>query len=138
MGFTRSQYSPVNADGTQTEYRCRAQKHIEGNPYVTEYPAQLPGACKKGYDGQLNIYMGTRRRPTYLPMRCTATAGGITKMPTRRSATARLITKQFVTVRRRRVVNTANITRVFPITVTTINVENTAIKQMPCQDRMRS
>lgn len=52
-----------------------------------------------------------------LPVSITKTAGGITKMPTSQSATARLITKQLVTVRNRRVVNTDNITNVFPITV---------------------
>lgn len=52
-----------------------------------------------------------------LPTSIKATAGGMTKMPTSQSATAKLITKQLVTVRNRRVVSTDNITNVFPITV---------------------
>lgn len=74
----------------------------------------------------------------YLPTKCTATAGGITKMPTKRSATARLITKQFVTVRRRRVVIIAIITNVLPSIVITMSTQKIAIKQMPCQDSIRS
>jgi hypothetical protein len=42
------------------------------------------------------------------------TFGGITNIPTNQSATARLMTKQFVTVRSRLVVVTAAITSVFP------------------------
>ena len=57
-------------------------------------------------------------------MRNTATAGGMTKSPTSQSATARLITKQLVTVRRRRVVSTDKMTSVLPITVTTISTLN--------------
>lgn len=53
-------------------------------------------------------------------MTCNATAGGITKIPTSRSATAKFITKQFVTVRSLRVVKTDSITSIFPITVTKI------------------
>lgn len=53
----------------------------------------------------------------HLPTSIKATAGGITKIPTSQSATAKLITKQLVTVRNRRVVSTDNITSVFPITV---------------------
>lgn len=45
-------------------------------------------------------------------------------MPTSQSATAKLITKQFVTVRKRRVVSTARITNVFPITVITMSTHN--------------
>lgn len=52
-----------------------------------------------------------------LPTSIKATAGGMTKIPTSQSATAKLITKQLVTVRNRRVVSTDNITNVFPITV---------------------
>lgn len=51
------------------------------------------------------------------PVNIKATAGGITKIPTNQSATAKLITKQLVTVRRRLVVSTDKITNVFPITV---------------------
>lgn len=46
------------------------------------------------------------------------TAGGITNIPTSQSASARLMTKQFVTVRKRRVVNTDKMTNVLPIIVT--------------------
>lgn len=53
----------------------------------------------------------------HLPTSIKATAGGITKIPTNQSATARLITKQFVTVLSLRVVSTDKITNVFPITV---------------------
>lgn len=42
-------------------------------------------------------------------------------MPTSQSVMAKFITKQFVTVRNRLVVNTDSITRVFPITVMKIN-----------------
>lgn len=56
-----------------------------------------------------------------IPASMTATAGGITKMPTSQSATARLITKQLVTVRKRRVVITAKITSVLPIIVITMS-----------------
>lgn len=63
-----------------------------------------------------------------LPIRWTATAGGITNNPTSQSATARLITKQFVTVRNRLVVSTDKMTSVFPITVITISMMNTVVK----------
>lgn len=53
----------------------------------------------------------------HLPTSIKATAGGITKIPTNQSATAKLITKQLVTVRKRLVVSTDKITNVFPITV---------------------
>ena len=58
---------------------------------------------------------------SHSPKRNTATAGGMTKSPTSQSATARLITKQLVTVRRRR---TDKMTNVLPITVTTISTQN--------------
>ena len=61
---------------------------------------------------------------SHSPKRNTATAGGMTKSPTSQSATARLITKQLVTVRRRRVVSTDKMTNVLPITVTTISTQN--------------
>lgn len=50
----------------------------------------------------------------YIPINCTATEGGITNIPTNQSATAKLITKQLVTVRNRLVVNTDNMTNVLP------------------------
>uniref|UniRef100_A0A182J7R4 Uncharacterized protein n=1 Tax=Anopheles atroparvus TaxID=41427 RepID=A0A182J7R4_ANOAO len=56
------------------------------------------------------------------------TAGGITKIPTSQSATARLITKQLVTVRRRRVVTTDSITSVLPTTVITISRQKSATR----------
>lgn len=59
-------------------------------------------------------------------MTCKATAGGITKIPTSKSATAKLITKQLVTVRSLRVVRTDNITSILPITVTNISSRNIA------------
>lgn len=52
------------------------------------------------------------------------TAGGMTQVPTSQSVMAKLRTKQFVTVRRRRVVTTAKITRVLPTTVTNISSIN--------------
>lgn len=55
------------------------------------------------------------------PTKNTITAGGITKIPTSQSATAKLITKRFVTVRKRLVVKTDKITKVFPMIVITIN-----------------
>lgn len=69
------------------------------------------------------------------PNRNTATAGGMTNRPTSQSATARLITKQLVTVRSRRVVNTDKITKVFPITVNTINIQNIEARK-PCSREM--
>jgi len=54
------------------------------------------------------------QRELILPINCTATAGGITKIPTSQSATASDITKQFVTVRSLLVVITATIIRVLP------------------------
>lgn len=62
------------------------------------------------------------------------TFGGITNIPTSQSATAKLITKQFVTVRNRLVVITANITNVLPIIVIMINVENKITKEIFFQD----
>lgn len=62
------------------------------------------------------------------------TFGGITNNPTSKSATAKLITKQFVTVRNRLVVITANITNVLPIIVIMINVENKITKEIFFQD----
>lgn len=59
-------------------------------------------------------------------------------MPTRKSATARLMTKQLVTVLRRRVVMMAKMTRVLPIMVITIKTQKTAMRQTPCHDKMRS
>lgn len=67
----------------------------------------------------------------HLLSRKTATAGGITKRPTSQSATASDMTKQLVTVRRRRVVSTDNMTNVFPITVNTINIQNIEARK-PC------
>lgn len=62
----------------------------------------------------------------YLPMTCRATAGGITNMPTSKSAEAKLITKQLVTVRSLLVVSIDNMTSIFPITVTNISSRNEA------------
>lgn len=62
-----------------------------------------------------------------LPTEKTKTAGGITKIPTNQSATARLITKRFVTVLNLRVVITERMTKVFPIIVMMINNENRVI-----------
>lgn len=73
--------------------------------------------------------------PACSPNRNTATAGGMTNRPTSQSATARLITKQLVTVRSRRVVNTDKITKVFPITVNTINIQNIEARK-PCSREM--
>lgn len=72
-------------------------------------------------------------RNQYVPINITATAGGITKIPTNQSATARLITKQLVTVRNRRVVSTDNITSVFPITVIIISAHNSNAHNEPVQ-----
>lgn len=61
------------------------------------------------------------------PTEKTKTAGGITKMPTNQSATARLITNRLVTVLKRRVVMTDKITKVFPIIVMIINKQKRTI-----------
>lgn len=61
------------------------------------------------------------------PTKKTKTAGGITKMPTSQSATARLITNRLVTVLRRRVVMTDKITKVLPIIVMIINKQKSTI-----------
>lgn len=63
-------------------------------------------------------------REWLLPFNLYATAGGITNIPTNQSATANDITKQFVTVRNLLVVKTANMTKVLPMTVTTITMLN--------------
>lgn len=52
----------------------------------------------------------------------------MTNSPTNQSATAKLITKQLVTVRKRRVVITANITNVFPNTVISMSDEKNSSK----------
>uniref|UniRef100_A0A8W7PKM2 Uncharacterized protein n=1 Tax=Anopheles coluzzii TaxID=1518534 RepID=A0A8W7PKM2_ANOCL len=61
----------------------------------------------------------------------------MTKMPTSQSATARLMTKQLVTVRRRRVVITDSMTSVLPITVTTISRQNSITTTQSCQLAIR-
>lgn len=66
------------------------------------------------------------------PINCRATAGGITKMPTNQSATAKDITKQLVTVLNRRVVKIAIITNVLPTTVTTITMHSKPAKLISC------
>ena len=60
----------------------------------------------------------------------TNTAGGKTNIPTSQSATARLITKQFVTVRNRLVVITDAITNVLPMIVTAISKQNKIIQMI--------
>lgn len=57
-------------------------------------------------------------------------------MPTIQSATAKLITKQLVTVRSRRVVITDRITSVFPNIVIMIKVVNRTTKQVFCHGMM--
>lgn len=66
-------------------------------------------------------------------MSCKATAGGMTKMPTSQSATARDITKQLVTVRSLLVVRIAMMTRVLPTTVTTITMQSNTARLISCQ-----
>lgn len=61
------------------------------------------------------------------PTEKTKTAGGMTKIPTSQSATAKLITKRFVTVLNLRVVMTDRITKVFPIIVVMMSKENSTI-----------
>lgn len=61
------------------------------------------------------------------PTTNTKTAGGMTKIPTIQSATARLITKRFVTVLNLLVVMTDKITNVFPIIVIIISKQNKTI-----------
>lgn len=51
----------------------------------------------------------------------------MTKIPTSQSATAKLITKRFVTVLNLRVVMTERITKVFPIIVVMMSKENSTI-----------
>lgn len=58
----------------------------------------------------------------------------MTKIPTNQSATAKLITKRFVTVRNLRVVMTDKITKVFPIIVITINKQKSTIKEIFVHD----
>lgn len=60
----------------------------------------------------------------------TNTAGGKTKIPTSQSATARLITKQLVTVRNLLVVITDAITNVLPMIVTAISKQNKIIQMI--------
>jgi hypothetical protein len=61
------------------------------------------------------------------------TAGGMTKIPTSQSATARLMTKQLVTVRNLRVVKTANMTNVLPMMVSTMSVQKRMTRIMSVQ-----
>lgn len=80
-------------------------------------------------------YQGRTLAFKYLPTTKSITAGGITKIPTSQSATARLITKQLVTVRNRRVVATDRMTKVLPITVMTISVQNSTTSSIFSHDR---
>lgn len=57
-------------------------------------------------------------------------------MPTIQSATARLITKQLVTVRSRRVVMTDKIIKVLPSTVIMITVEKKANRHVCCHGKV--
>lgn len=62
----------------------------------------------------------------------------MTNIPTSQSATAKLITKQLVTVRSRRVVRTDKITNVFPITVITISTHKSRANIKSVQSMERS
>lgn len=72
------------------------------------------------------------------PTENTKTAGGMTKVPTIQSATAKLMTKRFVTVRSRLVVMTDRITRVLPIIVMIIKSENSTMSTIFVQGQFKA
>lgn len=106
--------------------------------------SSLSARCGKTFDvhgcGKRNLRRVFQQSCSYLvkekhffwmslhsPTEKTKTAGGMTKIPTSQSATAKLITNRFVTVLNLRVVMTDRITKVFPIIVVMMSKENSTI-----------
>lgn len=97
------------------------------NEIQNSHSTQPRGHSPSKYTFYVRRLLITKSFQYHSPTENTKTAGGMTKIPTSQSATAKLITKRFVTVLNLRVVMTDKITKVFPIIVITINKQKITI-----------